>query len=477
MIKNIKKQIVVVFAVSLAFSACKSLDIAEKKENRNLPAQYEESSDTLNSAQIIWKTFLNDPYLNELIDTALINNQELNLMLQEISIARNEVRAKKGEYLPFLTFRGGASVDRVGKYTRNGAVESNLPIKSGVEFPDPLTDYTFGAYANWEVDIWRKLRNAKKSAAMRYLATVEGKNFMVTNLVAEIATSYYELLALDNQVTIVKKNIDLRQTALRFVKQQKDAAKVTELAVLKFEAEVYKNQSHLFILQQQVIQTENNLNLLIGRFPRPITRSSNGFLDRMPQGIATGIPAQLLAQRPDIRQAELQLEAAKLDVKVARANFYPSLSLGAGLGYQAFNPKYIMQTPESMLYSLAGDIISPLVNRNGIKATYYSANAKQIQAVYNYERSILTGYTEVLNQLNNVRNLQLGYDLKAQQVRALTESIAISVNLFNSARADYMEVLLTQRDALEARIEQIEVKQQQMNAVVKIYQALGGGWN
>ena len=192
--------------------------------------------------------------------------------------------------------------------------------------------------------------------------------------------------------------------------------------------------------------------------------------------IYTGIPSQLLANRTDIKQAERALVASKIDVQVARAEFFPSLFITAGTGYLAFNPKYFLQTPQSLLYSLAGDLIGPLVNKKAIKANFNSANAKQIQAVYNYERTILQAYIEVANQVSNISNLKRSYNLKEQQVQALIQSIDISTNLFRSARADYMEVLLTQRDALEARFELVETKKEQMRARINIYRALGGGW-
>jgi outer membrane protein TolC len=190
-----------------------------------------------------------------------------------------------------------------------------------------------------------------------------------------------------------------------------------------------------------------------------------------------GIPSQLLTNRPDIKQAELDLMAAKLDVKVAKANFYPTLDITATLGLEAFNATYLITKPESMLFYMAGGLVGPLINRNAIKANYYTANARQIQAVYNYERTILSGYIEVANQLSNINNLAKSYDLRSKQVAALTESIGISIRLFKSARADYMEVLLTQRDALESKFDLVETKMQQMNAMVNIYRALGGGWN
>ncbi len=461
----------------LAFTACKAPYVAQKTENTELPESYTGFQDSTNTGKISWKDYFKDPYLNTLIDTALSNNQELNIMLQEIQIAKNEVRERKGEYLPFVGFKGGAEVEKVGRYTRNGAVEATTDIKPGEEFPEPLPDYMAGLQATWELDVWKKLRNAKKAAVSRYLGSIEGRNFMVTNLIAEIANSYYELLALDNELSIINQNIEIQSNALRIVKLQKEAAQATELAVRRFQAEVFSTQSLQFDTQQKITETENKINFLIGRLPQPIERNSKIFNDLVPENIYAGLPSQLLQNRPDIRQAELELAASKLDVKVAKARFYPSFGISAGIGLQAFNPSYLTKTPESLVYNLVGDLTAPLINRNAIKATYYSANAKQLQAVYEYERSILNAYVEVANQLSNLGNLEKSYGLKAQEVEALIESIAISNTLFRSARADYMEVLLTQRDALEAKFELVETKVKQMNAFVNMYRALGGGWN
>jgi len=464
--------------LSLAYSSCKIPAIVQKTENSSVPNTYTNTnSDTTNVGTIKWKDFFKDSYLTSLIDTALQNNQELNITLQEIEIARNEVRARKGELLPSVGLKAGAGLEKVGRYTSEGAGDASTEIKPGKEMPDPLPDYLVGLYANWEVDIWHKLRNAKKSAYTRYLSSVEGKNFVVTSLVAEISNSYYELLALDNQLDMVRKNIELQTNALAIVKIQKEATRVTELAVRKFEAEVLNSKSLEYDILQKTTETENKINFLLGRYPQHITRAKNSFETILPNDLPTGIPSQLLANRPDIKQAELNLIAAKLDVKVAKAQFYPSFGISAALGFQAFNPSYLVKTPESMLYAIAGDIAAPLINRNAIKAFYYTANAKQIQAVYQYERSILNAYIEVANQLSGINNLAKSYDLKAKQVQALTQSIEISNDLFKSSRADYLEVLMTQRDALESKLELIETKKQQLNAMVKIYQALGGGWN
>jgi NodT family efflux transporter outer membrane factor (OMF) lipoprotein len=477
MSKKLNKYVVLA-CFALAITGCKLPDTVQKTENKSVPEAYGNSTtaqDTINTGKVKWKQYFTDPYLTELIDTALANNQELNITLQEIQIAQNEIRARKGEYLPFLGLRGGADVTKASRNTTQGALEHNIDIVPGKENPEPLQNYMIGAYANWEIDVWGKLHNAKKAAVSRYLSSVEGKNFMVTNLIGEIADTYYELLALDNQLAIVKQNIQIQTNALEIVKLQKESARVTELAVRRFQAQVLDTQSLQYGIQQKITEAENRINFLIGRFPQPVKRSTETFSNLTPALVNAGIPSQLLENRPDIKQAELDLAAAKLDVKVAKARFYPSLSISAGIGYQAFDPSFIVK-PQSLIYSIAGDLMAPLINRNAIKATYYSANSKQIQAIYNYERTILNAYIEVANQMAKIDNMKKAFDLKSQQVDALNQSVDISNDLFTSARADYMEVLMTQRDALDSKFDLIEAKMQQMNAMVNIYRALGGGW-
>ncbi len=474
--KNIIKYVGISVVLSLLFTACNISYQATKKEVIASPVSYSNTTDTTNIAQLKWNQFFKDPFLVQLIDTALKNNQELNIMLREINVANNEIRARKGAYLPFVGIGGLAGADKIGRYTSQGASDANNTIIPGKKNPDMLPNYTIAAYANWEVDIWKKLRNARQSAVHTYLATVEGKNFMVTNLISEIANSYYELMALDNQLEILLKNIEIQKNALEIVRLQKISARVTELAVKKFEAEVLKNQGHLYYLKQQITVTENRINFLVGRYPQTIQRNSAQFKELISDSLTSGIPLQLLRNRPDLMAAEQTLLATKLDVKVAKACFYPSLMITSNLGTQAINPAYLATLPASTLYSIAGGAFAPLINRNALKANYASANAKQEQAVYNYERKILTGYVEVSNQLANIENLKKSYIFKTQQVEALIQSIDISTVLFKSARADYMEVLLTQRDALEAKFDLIEILKEQLSARVNLYKSLGGGW-
>lgn len=475
--RNIRTGLTLVITAALLQSCIPTRTVRDEKTT--LPENFENVvvHDTINAAHIKWKDFFNDANLIALIDTALVNNQELNIMLQQVDMAKNEIKARKGEYLPFVDIQAGAEIEKVGRYTSQGANDANTDIRPGEEFPEALPNYSVGAYATWELDVWKKLHNSKKAAAMEYLSTVEGKNFMVTNLIAEIADSYFELEALDNKLVILKQNLELQNHGLETVRLQKQAAKATELGVQRLEAEVFKNTSELFKVQQDIVEAENKINFLIGRTPKPVQRDSDHFIERNVGSLNVGIPSQLLHNRPDIRQAEYELQAAKLDTKVARANFYPSFTIRAGVGLEAFSLKYITETPASLLYGLAGDMVAPLINRNAIKAEYYNANDKQLQAIFDYEKTILKAHIEVLNGMSKIDNLNKSYEQKEHQVVALTNSIEITNQLFSAARADYMEVLLTQRDALESKLQLVETKAEQLNARVNLYKALGGGWN
>jgi NodT family efflux transporter outer membrane factor (OMF) lipoprotein len=472
--KNNINKIVIATSIIMLVASCKTPAVVSSTSYQVVPETYSNNKDTTNMSNIPYKKFFKDKNLQDLIDIAINNNQELMITLQEIEIAKNDIQFRKGRLLPTVNIGAGAGVEKVGRFTSQGA--GDFATQSVEEFPDPLTDFKIAAYANWEVDVWKKLRNSKKAAVTRYLSTIEGKNFVVTSLVSEVADNYYELLALDSQLEIVRQNIKLQTNALEIVKIQKEAARATELAVQKFQAEVLASQNLEFETLQSINETENRINFLLGRFPQEIKRDKTEFLSLQPANVNSGIPSQLLANRPDIKQAELELAAAKLDVKVARAEFYPSLDISAGFGTQAFKTAYLTQFPESMLYSLVGDIAGPLINRNAIKAEFKSANARQLQALYNYERTILNAYLEVATQLSRITNLDKSYDLKSKQVESLNKSIDISNDLFKSARVDYFEVLMTQRDALETKLELIDVKKELLNSRVHIYKQLGGGW-
>ncbi len=438
--------------------------------NLVVPDSFAGLSDTRSAGLIPWRDFFKDAHLVALVDAALQHNQELNIAIQETVVANAEIMARRGEYLPKVGFGAGTGVERVGAFTSQGKSDERSGIAAN------LQKYEFGLYSSWEIDVWGRLRNLANAASRRYLASIEGRNFMVTRLVAEIASSYYELLALDRQLKVVTDNIALQERALDLAQAQFQAGRATSAAPARFEANLRAMQSSLYTIQQRIVETQNQLNFLAGRFPQPIDRANTNFLDNQPAALAVGVPAELLANRPDVRQAELELKAAGLDVDAARKAFYPSLGIESVIGYQSFDATKLVNTPDSLLFEILGKAFTPLLNRKGISADYISANSREMQAVLHYERAVLNAFVEVSNRVSLTRNLSEGYRLKQQQVDRLSQAVDISTELFNLNRADYLEVLTARRELLEAQQELVEMKQRQMVATVTLYQGLGGGW-
>jgi len=465
-----------ILLICLVYASCNIPKELQVNNNKVTPSSFLDSKDTVNSAQINWREFFVDKNLVSLIDTAIKNNPDVLMTLQEIEIARNRVMSRDALLSPSISAGGGLGLEKVGRYTSQGAGDASAEIIPGKLVPEHLTDFLIGFHASWEADIWGKIRSSKNAAFTRYLGSIEGKNFVITNLVAEVANSYYELLSIDNQLEIIRESIQLQKSQLEIVRVQKEASVVTELAVKQFEARVFNSQGLEFELLQKITEYENKINFLLGRFPQKIIRDKETFSTQMPAKIKVGIPSQLLVNRPDIKQAELELLATKCDAKAARLEFYPSLDITSSMGFQAFKPSYLLRTPQSLLYSLISDVAGPIVNRKAITAEFNTANALQVGAMYNYQKTILNGFAEVSNELSNINNLEKVYNLKSKEVEVLIKSIDISNDLFKSARANYLEVLMAQRDALESKLELVEVRKRQFNSITNIYKALGGGW-
>lgn len=443
-----------------------------------LPESFSGATGLENTAQVPTVEFFQDPFLTGLVEQAFVGNQELKILAEEIQIANNEILRRRGAYLPFLTFGSKASLDKLSTQTDVGAdLHQIFRNNSSTGFPNPYPDFMVAGNLSWQIDIWRQLRNARDAQGLRYLGTVDGRNYVVTRMVAEIAEKYYALMALDKQLETLDRTIALQEQSLLIAKARKDAGRDTELPVQRFEAEVRKNQSQKLIIRQDIVEAENRINFLAGRFPQPVERASvESFLNVKLHPLAVGVPSQLLQNRPDIRKAERELQATGLDIRVARANFYPKVFITAGMGYEAFNAKYLFQTPESLIYNVAGNLTAPLINRSAIKADYFNANAKQLQALYDYQRTILNAFTEVVNRVSKVQNYSDSIEIKKQQLESLETAVEVAGNLFQNARVEYIDVLFAQRDRNEARMVIIDTKKEQLSAIVNAYQALGGGW-
>jgi len=473
-----KNYIYITFIILLTayLTGCLPTQTIQHTSNKTAPGSYTLGSDSTNIATISWKEYFSDKNLISLIDTALVNNFDAMIALQRIEMARAGVQFSKGALLPTVEAGGRSAIWRYGIYTQEGAGNSTTPIYDGRIIPTNLPDYLVGFQTAWEADITGRLRNRKKAAIARYMSSLEGKNWLVTNLVADIVFTYYELQALDNQLEIIRENITLQENAVAVVSILKQAGETNELAVKQFTAQLLNTKSLEVEIAQQITEVENRINFLLGRYPQPIIRDRTTFNQPITSQIQTGVPSDLLRNRPDIKQAELELMATKADVKAAKAAFYPSLNITGSIGFQAFKPELLFTTPQSFVFTLAGGLYAPLINRSAIKAQFNAANATQIEALYNYQRSILNGYVEVYNELYNINNLQKISLLKNEEVNVLSLSIETSNELFRTGRATYLEVLLTQQTALNVRLDFIDVRKRQLLSNVNIYKALGGGW-
>lgn len=435
-----------------------------------MPATYIGHTDTLTDGTIRWQAFFTDPHLVALIETALQNNFDLLTAIQRIELARADYAVARGALLPSL--RGVASAD-VGTLNQN-MVEIN---DQDQQLNDMQEEYFLGFQSSWEVDLWGKLRHQKKAAYSRFLASEKGKHLVTTAIVAEIARLYYELLAVDNELEVVRKNMEFQKIALEIIEIQKMGGRATELAVQQSTAQLLSTQALEKAKEQRVIELETEINLLMGRYPQTIPRERDISELVLPPTIHEGLPSTLLLNRPDIQQAELQLVAAEADLQAARAAFLPSITISPYAGFNALKTSLLFQTPESLAAGFLGGITAPIFDKKRIRSQFNRSVARRSEAYYAYQKSIITGYGEVVNNIRGIDNLEAVYALKEQEVEVLLNAVSTSNVLFTSGYATYLEVITAQKSVLEAELELANIKKGIFHSVIGLYKALGGGWS
>ena len=459
----------VVLATLLCIGACKTpqaTTLPKDTLKESLASMSRDSSVTISPA---WRDFFQDSVLRSLIDTALQNNHDLKITLQELAIAKSAITAKQGALLPSISANVGAGISKVGRYTAEGAGNVGTELTPGRKIPTVIPDLAPTLQMDWTVDLWGKLNSDKKSAVERYLASEAGQRAIKSQLVADVAENYYALLALDYKLFVMQQYIALQKNAVRIARIQKEADADTQLAVEKFEAELAKAQSDEYVLRQSIIETENNLNLLLGRLPQPIARAKSDFLQLPMPATAHALSTQLLLQRPDVVQAEHALEAAKWDVETARKEFLPSFNLSAAVGLTAFNPKYLVKLPESLIFSALGSLTAPLINKKAIQANFSQADALQIEALYNYDKALMTAYIEMSTLQSKITNLKQLRQFKQKQDEALMRAVSAAQKLYLNNRATYLEVIDSERGQLDCKMELIDTKLQQLSTLIDMY--------
>ncbi|MCO5238175.1 MAG: TolC family protein [Chitinophagaceae bacterium] len=460
--------------------SCKTKQAALTGSLIALPETYLNQADSVNTGMLTREQFFGDTVLQQLIDTAIKNNLSLKSGIERILIARANLLVHRGLRLPRLDGFAAGAMDRYGKYTMSGVGNFDTNLSSNIsekqKVTDPAQDYFLGLRSSWEIDIWGKLKDRKRAAYHSLQATGQERIWLTTQLVAQVASYYYELLALDNRLEIIHRNITLQERAVEIVKAQMEGGRSNSLAVQQFSANLFHTRSLEHTTRLDIIRLENELNGLLGRYAQtPVPRGQPLQWQPLPVKIAAGVPADLLTHRPDIQQAEQELEASKANLVAARKAFLPSITISAHAGINAFKLPLLFDGA-SLAYGLLGGITQPLFSQFQTKAGYDKTHAEQSIAFNNYQQRIIQGFGEVLTGLKDIEHYTRILELNQSEVQALTDAVSSSNELYLNGYASYLEVITAQKGVLEAELNRTATQKELLYSYLNLYRALGGGW-
>lgn len=417
--------------------------------------------DTLTIATVSWKELFKDPILQGYIEEGLKNNIDIRVALQQIRIAEAYIRQGKAGYFP--TLNGNV------KYTHQ-----ELPANNQFGNISSISQYELSAGLSWEADIWGKIRSNERAFQASYLQSVAAHQAVKSRLIANIASVYYQLLALDEQIRITAETIETRSKGLETTQALKEAGSVTEVGVKQTEAQFYTAQGILIDLKNQSRLMENTMSILLGSAPQQITR---GDLENqvINTSLDAGIPAQLLRNRPDVMAAEYSLMNAFELTNVARASFYPSLTLSATGGFQNIEIDKLFSA-NSLFATLIGGLTQPILNKRQIRTQYEVSQAQQEQAYLDFRLAVITASKEVSDALYSYEASKEKIEVNQKEFDAYDVATIYSQELLDNGLANYLEVLNAQENALNSSLNLIKSKNNQLQAIVDLYEALGGGW-
>lgn len=461
------KYILLVTAAVL-LSACSVTKKYERPSTVSTDKLYRDqaSADSTTIANMPWQAVFKDPKLNILIQKGLDQNLNLKNAIENIVQARATLRQSKLAYYPTLNLDANAA--------HNKQSEAGLNFPPGININTLTTTYKLGLSTSWEADIWGKISSSKRAALASYLATDAAKQAVHTQLIADIANNYFLLISLDKQLEITQETLKTRIKNVETIKLLKEGAVVTGAAVVQSEANRYAAEVLIPDLKQSIRETENALNILMAQAPESIDRGTLGSQE-IPENIEVGLPSQLLQNRPDVRQAEFNLRTAFEMTNVARTNFYPSLTLTASGGFSNLELKDFFTN--SVFYSLIGGLTQPLFNQGLNKARLTTAESQQVQALNNFQQSLLVAGQEVSNSLYSFQMAVEKEDSRAKQIAALVKAVDFTEQLLEySSSTNYTDVLTSQQSLLTAQLSGINDNLQKLQALVELYKALGGGW-
>lgn len=427
--------------------------------------------------QACWKK---DTLLIQLIDSVLLRSMDIKRGFLDIQMVRSQYEFTRGLRKPIVAGMVQPSLRKFGQYTSDGVGNFDTQFSPNItreqKIPEHLPDLQLGLQSSWEVDLWGKLAKKKKSSALRFLATEWGQKWMITSIVSEIASAYGQLGALDKELEILKSNIEIQRKAYELVRIQKEAGVVNESAVQQLEAQWINSQAKEGDIHQEIVQIENQIRYWLNKPNAQIPRTKYPIECPMDSVLLANIKIDQLVNRPDIKQAKMELEAQVLEEQSAKLALKPSLVLSGILGVQGFQPQYLFQLPGSMAYSLLGSLTAPWLNRSGLISEVNFASAKLKSLDLAYQNALLKGYLEWDTQVKSLMYLKNMSGLKVKEVVLTKGAITTVAQLFNLSNANYIEVLTAQQSALRSELELLEIYRRRWMHSIQLYRVLGGGW-
>lgn len=467
-----------ILLVGMGIFSCQSNLSVQNRVDADLETfrQSNEQS-SVSDVQACWKR---DSLLVELIDSVLVRSNDIKIGFLEMAASRADFVYQRGLLAPVVSGIIQPSARRFGKYTMDGIGNFDTNFSPNITddqiIPKNLPDLQLGLQSSWEWDVWGKLAKRKKASALRYLATESGQQWFITSIVAEVASAYGQLVALDQELSILKSNIAIQRRAFELVQVQKEAGAVNESAVQQLEAQWLNSRAQEGDVLQQITVLENQIRYYLNKPTGNIKRAPYPFQCALDSTLFANVKIDQLEKRPDIRQAKLNLSAAFESKESAKLALKPSVVLSGILGVQGFQPAYLFQLPASMAYQLLGGITTPWLNRSAITADILrSESSWKIQDLA-YQNALINGYLEWDTQVKSLGYLQRQSQLKEREVLLTKGAINTVGTLFLTANASYLEVLTAQQNALRSELDLLEFSRKRWTHAIQLYRVLGGGW-
>ena len=464
-------KLMISFLMIISISACR-IGKEYQRPPLELPKQFTAIpfADTSSIADLEWKSFFTNEELQNLIDKGIKFNHDLLIAMKRIEIAQQRVNQSKLLQLPELNFQATASINRPSDNSLSGLSTSSFLGKTYVE------NYQAIFNISWEADIWGRLRSQKEATLAEYLQTYEGAKAIQTQLVTNIAQGFYNLLMLDKQLEITRRNLLLSDSFVNATRLLKNAGIVNALAVQQAESQRQSTALLIPQLEQDVALQENALQVLTGQLPGTLSRSASLDVFTIPDNLSAGLPVSLVSRRPDVRANEMALIAANARVGVAHANMYPALNISLGTGLESFKASNWFSIPNSLFGLAAGSIVQPIFRRKELKTQFEIAKLQREESVIQFRQSVLRAVGEVSDALVLLDKLKQQEQIASAQVDTLQHAIFNAQLLFRSDLANYLEVITAQANALQAELNLAAIQRQRLSAMVDLYRSLGGGW-